>query len=66
MKQGFTPDEVAERLGVCRDTIYREIQRAKLGAVKVGRYHRVTLPDLEAYLGRDRARSLFTETDHTA
>jgi excisionase family DNA binding protein len=41
---GYSLDEVAEIVGVCRQTIYREIQRDRLATYKVGR-RRLVSPD---------------------
>jgi excisionase family DNA binding protein len=46
--------EVAAQLGVCRDTVYRLIQRGELPAGRVGSLLRVGRPGLEAYLLRHR------------
>jgi excisionase family DNA binding protein len=46
--------EVAAQLGVCRDTVYRLIQRGELPAARVGSLLRVRRPGLEAYLLRQR------------
>jgi excisionase family DNA binding protein len=46
--------EVAAQLGVCRDTVYRLIQRGELPAARVGSLLRVRRPGLEAYLVRHR------------
>jgi excisionase family DNA binding protein len=46
--------EVAAQLGVCRDTVYRLIQRGELPAARVGSHLRVRRPGLEAYLVRHR------------
>jgi excisionase family DNA binding protein len=40
--------EVAAQLGVCRDTVYRLIQRGELPAARVGSLLRVRRPGLEA------------------
>lgn len=58
MKKGFSPGEVAELLGVCRSTIYREMWRGKLAAAKVGSRTVITEADLRRYIGEDRARVL--------
>ncbi|MGE5483693.1 MAG: helix-turn-helix domain-containing protein [Ignavibacteriales bacterium] len=63
-RHGFSPDEVAEMMGLAVETIRREIKRSKLGAVKVGGTEAgggvwvITQPDLEAYLGKERAQRL--------
>ncbi|MFC1718304.1 helix-turn-helix domain-containing protein [Candidatus Poribacteria bacterium] len=50
--------EVAGMLGVSHTTIYREIDRGRLGSVKVGTRRVITQWDLEEYLGKERARTL--------
>jgi excisionase family DNA binding protein len=45
---------VAAQLGVCRDTVYRLIQRGELPAARVGSLLRVRRPALEAYLARHK------------
>ena len=57
-KKGFSPIEVAEMLGVSHATIYREMDRGRLGSVKVGTRRVITQWDLEEYLGKERARTL--------
>lgn len=58
MKTGFSLEEVAEMLGVSVRTVYREIDRKKLGSVEVGARRVITQADLEAYLGEERAQRL--------
>jgi len=60
-KKGFSPAEIAEMLGVSLTTIYREIDRGKLQCVKVGARRVITVWDLEAYLGKERARILLED-----
>jgi len=48
----LSPRQVAEQLGVCRETIYRLIDRGELAAARVGSALRVSSYDLEAYLRR--------------
>ncbi|MDQ1318190.1 MAG: DNA-binding protein [Candidatus Poribacteria bacterium] len=60
-KKGFSPAEIAEMLGVSLATIYREIDRGKLQCVKVGVRRVITVWDLEAYLGKERARMLLED-----
>ncbi len=49
-----TPKEIAERLGVGRETIYRLVERGQLQAVRVGSLLRFRDEDVEAYLRGDR------------
>ena len=51
-KRFWSLEEVAERLGVNYQLIYKEVRAGKLAAVKVGRVYRVPEPDLLAYLER--------------
>lgn len=60
-KKVLSPEEVTELLGVSRSTIYREMSRGKLPSTKVGARRLIMLPDLEAYLGKERARALVNE-----
>jgi excisionase family DNA binding protein len=45
-------NEVADKLGVSRETVRRLILRKELRAVRIGRQWRVTEEDLAAYLKR--------------
>ncbi|MDQ1326935.1 MAG: DNA-binding protein [Candidatus Poribacteria bacterium] len=63
-KKGFSPAEIAEMLGVSLATIYREIDRGKFQCVKVGARRVITVWDLEAYLGKERAKMLLDEINH--
>ncbi|NPV54872.1 MAG: helix-turn-helix domain-containing protein [Firmicutes bacterium] len=60
-KKALSPEEVAELLGVSRTTIYREMSRGRLSSMKVGARRLIMLPDLEAYLGKERARVLVSD-----
>lgn len=46
----LTVAEVAARLRVARMTVYREIDRGRLPASRVGRNWRIDPDDLDAYL----------------
>jgi excisionase family DNA binding protein len=50
--------EVAEKLGVVKDTVYRLIRAGELPSYQVGRAVRIRWADVEAYLkhGSDKAR----------
>ena len=48
----LSPRQVAEHLGVCRETIYRLLARGELAATRVGSALRIASDDLEAYLRR--------------
>lgn len=47
-------EEVAERLGVHRTTVYRLVMAGELPAAKIGRQWRIEPDDLERYLRRAR------------
>lgn len=48
----LTPRDVAARLGVCRDTVYRLVKCGELLAVRVGALVRIAPADLAAFLAR--------------
>ena len=54
-KDLLTVQEVADRIGVHKRTIEREIERKKLKVVRIGRSVRIRPEDLEAYLMRHRS-----------
>lgn len=59
-KKMFTPEEIAETLGVNRETIYRHLRAGKLPATKPGGSYIITRADLVKYLGgKERVDSLF-------
>jgi len=60
VRKAFSPQELADLLGVSRATIYREMRRGNLQSVKVGNRRVITLADLENWLGKERARALIT------
>lgn len=49
--QSLSVHEVAELWHVCERTVYREIERGALRAVRVGRALRVPVAVLEEYVG---------------
>ena len=51
----YSVKEVAERLGTCSRTIYREIQNGNLRHVSIGRCIRITDAQLAAYLAEREA-----------
>ena len=50
--------ELAERLGVHRNTIHREVRRGRLQSVKVGKLRRFRPQDVETYLSGSRLADL--------
>jgi excisionase family DNA binding protein len=50
----LTIREVAERLGVCRATVYAMVERGALPAVRIGSAVRVHPADLQALVARRR------------
>ena len=53
-KEFFKVKEVAEKLGVVKDTIYRLIRKGELPCHQVGRAMRIKWTDVEEYLKRTR------------
>lgn len=50
----YSPNEVAEMLGIQPQTVYRMINRGELQARKIGtRNYRILAKDLEAYLEKE-------------
>lgn len=47
---------VAERLGLCKMTVYRLIHAGRIPAVQVGRSYRIEEKDFQAYLRKVRTR----------
>ena len=62
-KTVFTPVEVAQVLRVTSETIRRKIISGELGAIEVGgtkrKQYRITLVDLNRWLGPERSAQLF-------
>ena len=58
LKKGFyTPQEVADMLGVCRHTIWRYIQAGKIKVVKLSeRNFRIEKKELERFLKKKRTK----------
>ncbi|MFY3743496.1 helix-turn-helix domain-containing protein [Anaeromyxobacter sp. Red801] len=50
----LTVREVADRLGVCRATVYAMVERSELPAVRIGSAVRVHPADLQALVARRR------------
>lgn len=48
----FTPIEVAERLRVNREVVYKWLKNGKLKGVHAGRHWRVRRSDLDAFLNQ--------------
>jgi excisionase family DNA binding protein len=65
MERYFTPAEVANRLGVTRETVYSLISRGQLDAYKFGRSRRITEQQITECLNRrsDLATALKAEND---
>jgi excisionase family DNA binding protein len=53
-KEFFSVQEVADKLGVSKDTIWRRIRAGELPHHKVGRAVRIRWTDVEEYLKRTR------------
>lgn len=53
-KEFLKVKEVAEKLGVVKDTIYRLIRKGELPCHQVGRAMRIRWADVEDYLKRTR------------
>jgi putative molybdopterin biosynthesis protein len=53
-KEFYKVQEVAAKLGVVKDTIYRLIKKGELPAHQVGRAMRIRWSDVEDYLKRTR------------
>ena len=49
-KEFFSLEEVADKLGVTYQLIYRLVRSGELPAVRLGKLYRVASADLEAYL----------------
>lgn len=56
MGRALSVEEVAEYLGLSRDTVYRKARRGEIPGIRVGRSWRFPLDILEDWL-RDRAGS---------
>jgi len=63
MSRTFTISDVAAALKVHHETIRSEIKRKRLMATRVGKIYVITMPDLERYLGEERARAIFEEEE---
>lgn len=53
-KEFYSVRELAEKLGVVKDTIYRLIKKGELPSQQVGRAVRIRWTDVEEYLKRTR------------
>lgn len=51
-KKVLTRAEAAEYLGVCRETVRRELERGKLRGFKAGKHWRVEREELDRYMNR--------------
>jgi excisionase family DNA binding protein len=50
----YTPQQVADRLQVCRLTIYRLIQAGKLSTIKLNRFVRISESSINQYLAQSK------------
>lgn len=50
----LTVAQVADRLGLCKMTVYRLIHAGRIDAVQVGRSYRIEEADFKAYLRKVR------------
>ena len=57
MKENYKPAEVAELLGVSRQTIYNWIRAGKLEAKKLGGVVRISREQLERFTGESAAET---------
>jgi excisionase family DNA binding protein len=55
----WTPNQLASILGISGMCVRNNIKSGALPAFRVGKHWRVQYPDLEAWLGPERAKSLF-------
>lgn len=55
-KQYLTLEEVADRLGVHYQLIYRLVRAGEMPAIRLGRVYRVEVVDLEAFLQASKSR----------
>jgi excisionase family DNA binding protein len=52
----LTVNEIADRLAISRDTVYRLVRSGDLHTVRVGERLRFRPPEIDAYLERNRSR----------
>lgn len=57
-KAAISIDEFALRYGVCRATVYNEIKRGKLGAIKFGARTLITTEQERDYIEKSRRVSV--------
>lgn len=55
MDRWLSVDEVAEHLGIKRDTVYKWIERRHLPAHKVGRLWKFCLSEVDAWVRSDKS-----------
>jgi len=58
-QKSFSPEEVSTRLGVSMPTVHRKMKSGELPSGKVGARRIITMIDLEKFIGRERAWSVF-------
>lgn len=51
-KRIYTLREAAERLGVCRETVRRELLKGRLKGYKAGFHWRITKEEIDRYMGK--------------
>ncbi|MBD3340432.1 MAG: helix-turn-helix domain-containing protein [Candidatus Lokiarchaeota archaeon] len=59
--QAMTPDAVARRLSVDRQTVYRLLKRGEIPAFKVGDQWRIDEDDLKTYIKKKKKRQAWNE-----
>jgi len=57
MSKLLTPQQVAKRLGVCRESVWRYIRKGKLKAIKLSaRNFRIEEKDLKRFLKKHKTK----------
>jgi excisionase family DNA binding protein len=59
--QSMTPDDVAHRLKVDRQTVYRLLKRGEITAFKVGDQWRIDEEDLKTFIRKKKKRQDWNE-----
>lgn len=55
VQQFFTPEQVANYLQLNRETVYNLVKSGDLGAIKIGRYYRISEDDFTRFMFANRA-----------